>query len=224
MDHPYTREAPTDSTPADVVQRIFDSLDAKRWDAVAALADPEDVQRFAAEQVAELRRLETELSAVDVLREKSSLAPEVLERYARNEEESRTERRARFARLFGGRSTSRELAQLTPDALLLLWLAASDPAEQVRQSAAHIERAHPGFTRTVLETPPRISREIAHTEHVRSEVALVTYVEWLGDRHASNEILRVAELRRTAAGWRMRVDPELMGHASLWTVVVSTDE
>lgn len=213
---------PTDSIPA-VVQRIFDALDAKRWDAVAALADPEDLKRFAAGQIAELRRLETERSAVDVLRERSSLAPEVLERYARHEEEIRKERLARFARHFGGRSTSGELAHLYPEALLLLWLAASDPAEQVRQSVAHVERAHPGFTRMVLEATPRISREIVRTEYVGSDLARVTYKEWLGARDPENEILRATELRRTATGWRIQVDAELMGHASLWAVVVPTE-
>lgn len=219
MDHPYTQQVPADSAPADVVRRVVAALDARAWADVAALVDPEELRRFAEDEVAELRRLETEGSVADAMRERSTLAPEVLERFARGEAESRQRRRARFAQVYG-RSASAELARLTPEALFLLWLAASDPEEQMRRSAVHMERAHPGFTHAALAAAPRIVREVAGTEYVGSDRARVTYREWIGAREAGAETLRTTELRRTSAGWRIRVDPELMGHASLWTVVI----
>lgn len=225
MDYPYSRQAPADSTPTAVVQRVFDALDAKRWGEVVALVDPSELERFAAEQVEAVRRSETAPSVVEMLRGRSSLAPEVLDRHALAEEASRRDRRARLAQLYGGRSTSQEVAQLTPEALFLLWLAGSDPAERIRQAAAQVEQEHPGFTEAVLQGTPYFRREIVRTEYPRADLARVTYREWFAARNADDTPdaeLRVATLRRTVAGWRMEVDAELMGHTSFAAVVERT--
>lgn len=208
------------------MQRVIAALDARRWTEVAALTDPESLRRFAAKQVDELRRLETVRSVVDVLRERSSLPPETLELYARQEAESRQEHQARFAHIYDGRDTSSELARLPAEALFLMWLAASDPAEQIRLAAAHVERDHPGFTEISLQAEQRFRREILVTEHEEADLALVTYREWFGLGGVLADdggVFRVARLRRTAVGWRMEVDAELMGHESLMVVVEPAD-
>lgn len=222
MDYPYTQQVPVDTTPAGVVERVIRALEAKRWADVAALVAPEDIERFSEDQVAELRDLEMERSVVDALRQRSSLSPEVLARYAREEAETRRTRRARFAEIYEGRGTSAELARLDPEALFVLWLAASDPAEQVRRSVMHVERMHPGFTSSALQTAPAVRREIVRTEYEGPDVAHVTYREWLGAQ-AEEGILHVTSLRRIGGEWRMGVDAELMGHSSLWVVVEPTD-
>jgi hypothetical protein len=222
MDYPYTQQVPTDTTPADVVERVIRALEAKRWADVAALVAPEDVERFLEDQVAELRELETERNVADALRQRSSLSPEVLARYARDEVETRRARRARFAEIYEGRDTSAELARLGPEALFLLWLAASDPDEQFRRSVMHVERMHPGFTSSALQTAPAIRREIVRTEYEGTDVAHVTYREWLGG-NTEEGILHVTRLRRIGGAWRMGVDAEMMGHASLWVVVEPAD-
>lgn len=219
----WSRTLPTDSTPADVVQLVVDALDARRWHAVVPLVDEEDLKRFAADQVSEMRRLETEPSVADQLRGRSGVAPEVVDRIAQSEVERRREGRARLARLYGGRSTSEELAQLAPESLFVLWLAGSDPAEQVRRSVAHLEGVHPGFTRAAQRTTPRLSREIVRTEYEDASRARVRYKEWIGTE-AGDAVFHVANLRRTSHGWRIQVDPELMGHASLWVVVEPADD
>lgn len=222
MDYPYTHQVPADSTPADVVQRVIDALDARRWEAVVPLVDREDLERFAAEQVAEMHRLETEPSVADKLRGRSSLAPEVVDRIAKTEMERRRDGRARFAQMYGGRSTSEELAQLAPESLFVLWLAGADPAEQVRRSVAHLEGVHPGFASAAQRTIPRLSREIVSTEYEDTNRARVTYKVWVGDE-AEDAVFHVVNLRRTSHGWRVQVNPELMGHASLWVVVEPSD-
>lgn len=141
---------PADTTPVDMVQRAAAALDAKRWAEVAALVDPRDLERFAEEQVAKLRELETAPRMSDAMRGRSSLSPEALERFAAHEEETRTARRARLADTHGGRDTSEELRQLTPEALFLLWVGGSDPMAQVRRSVAHVERLHPEFASAAL--------------------------------------------------------------------------
>jgi hypothetical protein len=218
MDYPYTQQVPADTTPAGVVQRVAAALDAKRWAEVAALADPRDVERFAREQVAELRELETAPRVSDAMRGRSSLSPAALERLAAHEAETRTAHRARFAATYGGRDTSEELRRLTPEALLMLWLAGSDPAAQLRRSLTHVERLHPEFAGSALQAEPSFRREIVGTEYERADLARVKYVEWIGPpdgREPEEGILRDVRVRRVGGEWRVEVDAELMGHASL---------
>ena len=218
MDYPYSEQAPADTTPADVVQRVAAALDARRWTDVAALVDPRDVARFAADQVAELRELETSRRMSDAMRGRPGFSPESLERFAAHEEETRKALRARFAHTYEGRDTSEELRQLAPEALLLLWLAASDPAAQVRRSIAQVERLHTEFTGSAFRAAPCFRREIVGTEYNGADHAQVKYLEWIGAPGGQEEgeaVLRDVTLRRVRGEWRVAVDAELMGHASL---------
>lgn len=219
MDYPYSEQAPADTTPADVVQRVAAALDARRWTEVAALVDPRDVARFAADQVAELRELETSRRLSDAMRGRPGFSPESLERFAAHEEETRKVLRARFAGTYGGRDTSEELGQLAPEALFLLWLAASDPVAQVRRSLARVERLHPEFTGSAVWAAPSFRRKIVGTEYDGANHARVKYLEWIGPPGRQEEegepVLRDVTLRRVGGEWRVAVDAELMGHASL---------
>ena len=222
MDYPYSEQAPADTTPADVVQRVAAALDARRWTEVAALVDPRDIERFAAEQVAELRDLETGRRVSDAMRGRPGFSRESLERFAAHEEETRKALRARFADTYGGRDTSEELRQLAPEALFLLWLAASDPVAQVRRSVAQVERLHPEFAGSPVQAAPSFRREIVGTEYNGAVHARVKYLEWIGPPGGQEEgeaVLRDVTLRRVRGEWRVAVDAELMGHASLWVGV-----
>ena len=220
MDYPYSQQAPADTTPADVVQRVAAALDAKRWTEAAALVDPRDLARFAEEQLAEPRELETAPRMSDAMlrRGRFSLSTEALERFTAHEEETRRTRRARFADTYGGRDTSEELGQLNPEALLLLWLASSEPMAQIRRSLAHMERLHPGFVRSALQIEPSFRREIVGTEYEGADLARVKYLEWIslpGGQDDEEGTLRDIKLRRVHGEWRVAVDPELMGHETL---------
>jgi hypothetical protein len=218
MDYPYSEQAPADTTPADVVQRVAAALDARRWTEVAALVDPRDVARFAAEQVAELRELETGRRMSDAMRRRPGFSAESLERFAAHEEETRKALRARFADMYGGRDTSEELRQLAPEALFLLWLAASDPVAQVRRSVAQVKGINPEFAGSALQAAPAFRREIVGTEYEGTDNARVRYLEWIAPPagpEAGEGVPRDVMLRRVRGEWRVAVDAELMGHASL---------
>lgn len=222
MDYPYSQQAPADTTPADVVRRVAAALDARRWTEVAALVDPRDLARFAEEQVAELRELETGRRMAEEMRGRTGMSPESLERFAAHEEETRKALRTRFANTYGGRDTSTELRQLSPEALFLLWLAASDPVAQIRRSVAHLERLHPELAGSAAQAEPFFRREILGTEYEGADFARVKYLEWIGPpggNEAGEGVLRDVRLRRVRGEWRVEVDAELMGHASLWVGV-----
>jgi hypothetical protein len=105
-----------------------------------------------------------------------------------------------------------DLEQLDVGDLFLRWLRASAPDAKFRIAGGG-DAAPDG---------PALHRQVIGEVYEGPEVAHVVYRDtWTGP-DLSRGTLRVATVQRTPAGWRMRVDHELLGHANWHLMPQST--
>ncbi|HYW07344.1 MAG TPA: hypothetical protein VE913_10330 [Longimicrobium sp.] len=214
-----------DASPAEVVSRVMSALDEHDWAGVVSLVDPDDITRFAAEQIEDARDAEAVPTFYDkVLGERSSLQRADAERFLEREADQRGERRERIARMYGGRGTAAELAELSPQEILRFWLAASELTREVRRACEEAGVPSEAIGALVASLTPRSVRKILGSVAEGDDREHVVYRERFA-AEASDEdgVIRLTTLRRTSAGWRMLVDPNLMGRSDQWVVVTPAE-
>lgn len=218
--------------PSQVAAEAFRAIEQGRWEDLASLVDPADVQRFRDEQVrlwTEPRLLPT-ITVEQLRRHEPEMPQAVAEYQAEQFQKRQQEFTTRISAEFAGVDSPAQLESLSAIELLARHLQARSPEARVRALLAMQGRTLPAeLSREAMLGPHyAVIGSVAEGE----SLAHVVYRMQVGpvpdaggmDQEWMEAPLRVASLKRTPAGWRLKLTHDLFGLEGWGAVGVDPDE
>jgi hypothetical protein len=195
-----------------VASKAVSALASGDWKGVAKLVDMDDVREWYEAFLPPTDEPLPDLTARDLQHDQPGMPDAVAEYQAAEVNRRRREARESLHGQFAELSTRYELAETDPVEALSRYLQAQDPNWRYEQHLARLGRS---VGRDPSEVPLQ-SRRILGGVLETVDVAHVLYkFTWRGDSDAPGEgDMRVATLRRTTGGWRLRLRGELFEHGN----------
>jgi hypothetical protein len=206
-----------------VAARLFDALNRRDWQAAAELVDEADTEEWYRGCLAQYES-PRQRAVDDVLRLVPGISAEL--------EPSQLEQMRRMRELytgianeFAGISTREELAALTPRQALARFLQACDPTWRFD---AYFRRLYDNALAPMppCPDPPSRRREVIGLLRDDDDHSHIVYRAYWSEGPAADpaDELKVAALRRTPAGWRLRRQGEIFAQAGFTVIAERATE
>lgn len=213
-------DAPRNASPEQVVRAVFDLVAAGRYDEVAAYVDAEDltVLHRDAERAAQAPP-PVPMTAEEHMELEPGLPRLVAEYYASRDQARGWHLDSVLSQTYARVESAADLEGLDTAQLLGRWLEARDPVAMIPQIAAKRRASSPDGLEALRERRTVIGSvlEDDNTAHVLYRTGFASPPPEVPPE------LRVATLRRTSAGWRMRFSNYGFLSGASWGVSFNPD-